>query len=175
MVLTLCHFSSCHHSIVEANSTREHRRVLSLLCCSAGVEETGRLACPFCGKAPREAAASWESALTSFTPHLLPCAHHPKQSVGARSRRKIYGAGHLSMSLLFSPLFSEPCSLRCFTTFSKFPSCSSVWRICHDPVVHHQLQRKSPHKTFNHMISSSSQDIKVFLLPRLRETFKNTV
>lgn len=134
MVLTLCHFSSCHHSIVEANSTREHRRVLSLLCCSAGVEETGRLACPFCGKAPREAAASWESALTSFTPHLLLCAHHPKQSVGARSRRKIYGAGHLSMSLLFSPLFSEPCSLRCFTTFSKFPSCSSVWRICHDMI-----------------------------------------
>lgn len=109
------------------------------------------------------------------TPHLLLCAHHPKQSVGARSRRKIYGAGHLSMSLLFPPLFSEPCSLRCFTTFSKFPSCSSVWRICHDPVVHHQLQRKSPHKTFNHMISSSSQDIKVFLLPRLRETFKNTI
>lgn len=105
MVLTLCHFSSCHHSIVEAKSTREHRRVLSLLCCSAGVEETGCLACPFCGKAPREAAASWESALTSFTPHLLFCAHHPKQSVGARSRRKIYGAGHLSMSLLFPPLF----------------------------------------------------------------------
>lgn len=105
MVLTLCHFSSCHHSIVEANSTREHLRVLSLLCCSAGVEETGRLACPFCGKALREAAASWESALTSFTPHLLLCAHHPKQSVGARTRRKIYGAGHLSMFLLFFPLF----------------------------------------------------------------------
>lgn len=105
MVLTLCHFSSCHHSIVEANSTREHLRVLSLLCCSAGVEETGRLACPFCGKAPREAAASWESALTSFTPHLLLCAHHPKQSVEARSRRKIYGAGHLSMSLLPPPPF----------------------------------------------------------------------
>lgn len=87
-----------------------------------------------------EAAVSWDSVFTLFTPHLLLCTHHPDQSEGARTQWRIYGAVRLSLS---SPFFTPPpahsdasglsqsISLYFLFFWSHFKSC--VWRIGHDP------------------------------------------